>query len=211
MADLTLYTNPLSRGRMAHWMLEEVGQPYEARVLDFSKGEHRSAEYLAINPMGKIPTLLHGKTIITETAAICTYLADAFPGANLAPALDDPKRADYYRWLFFGAGCLEAAIIDRATERPDPAMPGALGYGSYERMMKTLVAALGDGPWFLGEKFSTVDVYLGSQIGWGMMMGTITDEPTLAAHAARCAERPAWKRTNAQCKAQAAELKAGEG
>jgi glutathione S-transferase len=131
MAELTFFHNPISRGRIAHWMLEEVGVPYETNLLRFDRGEHKTPQYLAINPMGKIPTIKHRDTVITEAAAICAYLADAFPASQLAPPVDSPQRGTYYRWLFFGAGCIEPALVDHLFKRPPPDRPGALGYGSY--------------------------------------------------------------------------------
>lgn len=126
MSDtIKFYHNPMSRGRIVHWMLEEVGAKYEVQVLDFSKKEHKSPAYLAINPMGKVPAIVHKNTVITETAAICAYLADAFPKAALAPRLDDPSRGTYYRWLFFGTACFEAAIIDKMMARPAGERQGA--------------------------------------------------------------------------------------
>ena len=117
MERVTFYHNPMSRGRIAHWMLEESGAPYDVKILSFEKGEHKAPEYLAINPMGKVPAIVHRGTVVTEAAAICAYLADAFPQNDLAPALDDPARGTYYRWLFFGAGCIEPALVDRLFAR----------------------------------------------------------------------------------------------
>jgi glutathione S-transferase len=127
---IAFYHNPQSRGRIVHWMLEEVNAPYEIKVVDFDKKEHKSPAFLAINPMGKIPAIVHRNTVVTECAAICAYLADAFPSAGLAPALDDPQRGTYLRWLFFGAGCVEPAIIDHMFSRPPPSRPTAMGYGN---------------------------------------------------------------------------------
>jgi glutathione S-transferase len=127
---IAFYHNPQSRGRIVHWMLEEVNAPYEIKVVDFDKKEHKSPASLAINPMGKIPAIVHRNTVVTECAAICAYLADAFRSAGLAPALDDPQRGTYLRWLFFGAGCVEPAIIDHMFSRPPPSRPTAMGYGN---------------------------------------------------------------------------------
>ena len=132
MSDrVTFFHNPMSRGRIVHWMLEECGAPYDVKVLDFEKREHKTPEYLAINPMGKIPAIVHRGTVVTEAAAICAYLADAFPQAGLAPSTSDPARGTYYRWMFFGAGCLEPALVDKLSARP-PAQEGASGYGTYD-------------------------------------------------------------------------------
>jgi glutathione S-transferase len=197
MADkLVFYHNPMSRGRIVHWMLEEVGASYETKVLDLAKGEHKTPEYLAVNPMGKIPAIVHGDTVVTETAAICAYLADAFPSAKLAPALGDHARGTYYRWLFFGAGCFEPAIVDRLTARPPVERESTLSYGNYETTLGTLETALAPGPWILGERFSAVDVFVGSQIGWGLFTKSLEPRPAFQKYLERCAQRPAYKRAN---------------
>jgi len=195
MADnLVFYTNPMSRGRIVHWMLEEVGAPYRMELLSFDKNEHKTPAYLAINPMGKVPTIVHRGVVVSEAAAICTYLADAFPKAELAPALDDPARGTYLRWMFFGAGCVEPAIMDRMLERPTPSRPMALGYGSYDATLNALEKAVSPGPFVLGERFSAVDVYLASQIGWGMGTKALETRPAFERYSARCTDRPAFKR-----------------
>jgi glutathione S-transferase len=199
MADtVTFYHNPQSRGRIVHWMLEEAGAPYQIKVVNFEKMEHKSKEFLAINPMGKIPAIVHRGTVITESAAICTYLADAFPAAGLAPAIDDPQRGTYVRWLFFGAGCVEPAILDHMFSRPAPSRPAALGYGNYADTVNTLEQALAPGPFVLGDSFSAADVYLGSAIGWGLMMKALEPRPAFDAYLGRLAARPAYKRFTAQ-------------
>lgn len=192
--EITFYHNPMSRGRIVHWMLEELGEPYETKILSFEKGEHKTPEFLAINPMGKLPTIVHRGTVITEAAAICTYLADAFPRAGLAPALDDPARGTYLRWLFFGAGCVEPALIDRMFSRPRVERESALGYGSYESMLAGLERAMTPGPFILGAKFSAADVYMGSQIGWGTMVKALEPRPVLQAYFERLSARPAYQR-----------------
>ena len=142
--------------------------------------------------MGKIPAIVHRGTVVTETAAICAYLADAFPGKGLAPALDDPARGTYFRWLFFGAGCIEPALVDRMFERPPVPREGTLGYGSYERTLNALEKAVTPGPFILGSRFSAADVYVGSLIGWGMMVKSLEPRPVFQAsssaarHAPRC-------------------------
>lgn len=198
MADIVFFHNPQSRGRIAHWMLEEVGVPYKTELLRFDRGEHKKPQFLAINPMGKIPTIKHGDVVVTEAAAICAYLADAFPAANLAPATTSPERGTYYRWLFFGAGCVEPALVDRLFQRPQVERPGALGYGSYDDTLQALEKAVSNGKWILGERFSAADVYVGSQIGWGMMIKAIEPRPAFQEYLARCGERPAFKRMVAQ-------------
>ncbi len=194
MSDaITFYHNPMSRGRIVHWMLEEVGAPYETKVLSFDKGEHKTPAFLALNPMGKIPTIVHRGVVVTEAGAICAYLADAFPKAGLAPAVDDPARGTYFRWLFFGAGCVEPALIDKMFARPQVDRPGALGYGSYEATLDALEKAIAPG-WILGARFSAADVYVGSQINWGLMTKALEPRPAFQPYVARCAERPAFQR-----------------
>lgn len=197
MSTLTLYTNPMSRGRIARWMLEEVGQPYQIELLDY-KGAMKAPDYLAINPMGKVPALRHGDAIVTETSAICAYLADAFPEAGLAPPLRDKRRAAYFRWLFFTAGPYEAAVTNKALGfevPPDRAM--STGYGSYVMVMDALERAVGPSEFILGEQFSAADVYVGSQIGFGLMFGTIEKRPAFEAYVQRLMARPAAQRAAA--------------
>jgi glutathione S-transferase len=189
------YHNPLSRGGIVHWMLEEAGAPYEIKILDFEKRDQKSPEYLAINPMGKVPAISHRGVDVTEAAAICAYIADAFPKAGLAPALDDAARGTYYRWLFFAAGCVEPAVIDKVFSRPPVERTGAIGYGTYEDTMNALETALAPGPFILGERFSAADVYVGAQIAWGLRFKTIEPRPAFEAYAARCTARPAFVRT----------------
>lgn len=207
--SIVFYHNPMSRGRIAHWMLEEVGEPYHVELVSFDKGAHKKPAFLAINPMGKIPAIVHRGTVITEAAAICTYLADAFPKAQLAPALDDPARGTYLRWLFFSAGCVEPAVTDKMFSRPQVDRPGALGYGNYDDVLNTLEKAITPGPFILGERFSAADVYAGSQIGWGMMTRSIEPRAAFQSYLARCSERPAFKRFTEQDNRLAEEIKRG--
>ncbi len=196
--EIVFYTHPQSRGRIVRWMLEEVGQPYRTEVLGYGE-DMKSPAYLAINPMGKVPAIVHRGVVVTEAAAICGYLADAFPQAGLAPAQDDPLRGSYFRWLFFAAGPVEAAVSAKAfglLAPPDKA--GMVGYGSFERMADTLEkAAAGAAPWLLGERFSAADVCLGSQVLWGTMFKTLPERPAFAEYAARLRARPAWQRASA--------------
>lgn len=196
--EIVFYTNPQSRGRIVRWMLEEVGQPYRTEVLSFGEGM-KSPEYLAINPMGKVPAIVHRGTVVTEGAAICSYLADAFPAAGLAPALDDPRRGDYFRWLFFAAGPVEAAVSAKALgllAPPDKA--GTVGYGSFEQTVDTLErAAAGASPWLLGEQFSAADVYVGSQVLWGTLFKTLPVRDAFSAYGKRLQSREAWQRATA--------------
>jgi len=206
--EIVFYYAPMSRGRIVHWMLEEIGAPYRVELISFDKGEHKRPEYLAINPMGKVPAIVHRGTVVTETAAICTYLADAFPQAQLAPATSDPARGTYLRWLFFAASCVEYALVDRMFSRPLPDRPGVLGYGSYESVVNALDIALSPGPWILGERFSAADVYVGSQIGWGTMMKGFEPRPRFQEYVARCMARPAYRRFLQQNEQFAAQLQA---
>lgn len=191
---LTLYTNPMSRGRIARWMLEEVGASYETRVLDYGTSM-KDAAYLALNPMGKVPALVHGETVVTEAAAICAYLADAFPAAGLAPATDDPARGTYYRWLFFAAGPYEAAFGDRALGVFVPQEKRSMvGYGCLDDVVAALEGLLAKGPYVLGERFSAADVYIGSQIGFGLQFGMIEPRAAFTDYWQRLAPRPARRR-----------------
>lgn len=196
MSQLTLYTNPQSRGRIAHWMLEELGQPYDTVWLDFGPAM-RTPEYLALNPMGKVPVLKHGEVVVTEAPALCAYLADAFPQAQLAPPAGSPARAAYYRWLFFTAGPLEMATTARALSWDVPeGKSGMVGFGSYRRTLDAVETALQQGPYVCGEQFTAADVYLGSALIWGMMFGSIEKRPLFEAYAARLSARPAAIRAN---------------
>ncbi|MBP1806065.1 glutathione S-transferase family protein [Rubellimicrobium aerolatum] len=187
---LTLYTNPMSRGRMARWMLEEVGEPYEARLLDYGP-PMKAAEYRALNPMGKVPTLVHDGAVVTEVAAILSHLAEAFPRAGLMPE----DRAGFWRWMFFGAGPVEAAVTNKALDVVvPPERRGFVGYGSLETVVAALAGHLTERTYFCDERFTVVDVYVGSQIGWGMQFGTIPAEPALAAYWDRIKGRPALVR-----------------
>ena len=193
--SLTLYTNPMSRGRIARWMLEEVGCSYDTVLLDYGT-TMKGADYLAVNPMGKVPAIKHGDTVVTEAAAICAYLADAFPDAGLAPPPGNAKRGPYYRWLFFGAGPVEAAVTAKSLGLLAPAERAAnAGYGTFDDVLNALeTAASSASPYLCGEQFTAADVYLGAQIGWGMMFGTIEKRPAFEDYYARIAERPAAKR-----------------
>jgi glutathione S-transferase len=197
VSTLTLYTNPMSRGRIARWMLEEVGQPYEVEILDY-KGAMKTPDYLAINPMGKVPALRHGDAIVTETSAICAYLADAFPEAGLAPPLRDPKRAAYFRWLFFTAGPYEAAVTNKALgfEMP-PERAMSTGYGSFAAVMDTLDHAVSQTEFILGDRFSAADLYVGAQLAFGLMFGSIEKRPAFETYVQRLTARPAAKRAAA--------------
>ena len=196
MAALTFYTNPMSRGQIARWMLEEVGQPYEQVLLEYGT-TMKAPDYLAVNPMGKVPAIKHGDVVVTEAAAICAYLADAFPDAGLAPPAGE--RGAYYRWLFFAAGPVETAVTANSLGTLAPAeKSGMVGYGSFEATIDGLASAIPTGDaWIAGPDFSAADVYVGSQVDWGLMFKSIPTRPEFEAYAARLRERPAYKRAKA--------------
>jgi glutathione S-transferase len=194
-SGLTLYTNPMSRGRIARWMLEETGAAYDVRYLNYGP-EMKSADYLAINPMGKVPAIVHGDAVVTECSAICAYLADAFPEAGLAPELS--KRADYYRWLFFCAGPMEAAAVNKAMDFAPPAdKEGMLGYGNYDLALNALEKMLPSAGFLCGQQFTAADVYVGANIGWGLDFGTIEKRPIFEDYARRARDRDAYRRAMA--------------
>jgi glutathione S-transferase len=197
--EITFYHNPQSRSQMVHWMLEEAGAPYKVAPVDFAKNEHKAPTFLKLNPMGKLPTIVHRGAVVTETAAIIAYLADVFPKAGLAPALDDPRRGAYYRWLFFGAGCFEPALLDTMMKRPPVERKSAVGWGSYEDVLSTLNTALATGPYLLGDTFTAADVYIGSEINFAMMFGGpgVKGEKVFDDYVARLTARPAYKRSMA--------------
>ncbi|GAA0642993.1 glutathione S-transferase family protein [Sphingomonas ursincola] len=195
MSELIFYTNPMSRGQIARWMLEELGAPYEQRIVQYGP-EMKGPDYRAINPMGKVPAIVHDGKVITECAAICAYLAEAFPEAGLAPTAEE--RADYYRWMFFGAGPLEQAIINHAMKWESPEDKQAmLGYGSYELAVETLAGWLADRDYVCGDRFTAADVYVGAQVDWGQAFGTLPPHPVFAAYAERLRARPAYQRGKA--------------
>ena len=196
MADeIVFYTNPMSRGRIARWMLEEVGQPYRTEIIEYTN--NKSPEYLAINPMGKVPALTHSGVVVTECAAICAYLADAFPEAGLAPPPGDPARGPYYRWLFFAAGPVEAATTNKSLGFVVP--PGRemmAGYGSHETVLKVMEQAVSGAEYLAGNRFSAADVYFGSQIAFGLQFGSMEKRPAFVGYVDRITSRPAYKRAS---------------
>lgn len=205
--EIVFYHNPMSRARMVHWMLEEVGAPYRIELVDLQKAEQKKPAFLAVNPMGKLPAIMHRGTVVTETGAICAYLADAFPAAELAPRWDEHIRGTYLRWMFFGAGCVDSALIDRMLARPTPERTSALGYGRYEDLIATLETAITPGPYILHQRFSAADVYIGSQIGFGMMTKTLEPRPSFQSYLGRLAQRPAYKRFEEQSEKLVARMK----
>ncbi len=194
--ELIFYTHPMSRGRIARWMLEEVGQPYRTELLDYGT-TMKAPAYLAINPMGKVPAIRHRDTVVTETAAICAYLADVFPEARLAPPSGDRLRGPYYRWLFFAHGPLEAAVSNKAMGFVVPEeREKTIGYGRLEQVIGALEAAVSRGEYLVGNGFTAADVYVGSHIGFGMEFGTIEKRPAFEEYWQRLSTRPAALRAN---------------
>lgn len=208
MADqLILYTNPMSRGRIARWMIEETGAPYETVLLGYGE-TMKVADYLAINPMGKVPAICHGDRVVTECAAICAYLAEAYPDADLAPT--QAECADYFRWMFFAAGPVEAAITNRSLKvEPTDEQKRMVGYGDYDRVVDVLEAAVSAHPYIAGDRFTAADVYVGSHVIWGTQFGTLPKRDAFAAYAARLSDRAAYKAASA--KDDAATPKDGAG
>lgn len=201
MAALTLYHASPSRSSIVLWMLEELGEPYDINLLKLSDGDNLKPDYLAINPMGKVPALIHKNTTITEVAAICTYLADEFPDKKLNVPVGTPQRGVYLKWLFFGPGCIEPAVIDRAAPRKEEARRGMLGYGDFDTTMNVVAKAVETGPWLMGEQFTAADVVIGANIRWGTIFKLIPERREFTDYSARIAARPAAQRAEAKDKA----------
>lgn len=197
MTDLVFYTNPMSRGRIIRWMLEEIGQPYDTRILSWEAGETKGAEFLAINPMGKVPAIVHDGVVVTECAAICAYLADVFPDAGLAPPAHSRLRGPYYRWLFFGAGPIEQAVAATFLNlEPTAEQRASLGFGSMADVLATVEGALDGRAHLVGDSFTAADLYLASHLSWGMNFGTIEKRPAFETYVERHLNRPAAKRAD---------------
>jgi len=193
--ELVFYTNPMSRGRIARWILEETGAPYRTEIMTYG-GTMKGADYLSVNPMGKVPAIRHNGTIVTECAAICAYLADSFPEKELAPRPEE--RGSYYRWMFFAAGPLESAVTNRTLGFVTPADKARMaGYGSFDDVMDTLEKAVTEKPYIAGDRFTAADVYVGSHIGWGLNFGTMEQRPAFADYFGRVTGREAFKRATA--------------
>lgn len=204
--SIIFYTNPMSRGAIARWMLEETGKPYEEVVLDFGPAM-KTPEYLAINPMGKVPAIVHNGRIVTEAAAICLYLADVFRDCGLFP--EDEEKADYYRWTLFAAGPLEHAVTGKALDWTVPGeRRGMVGFGSFDTAVHTLEKALSGRDHVCGPRFTAADVYVGSAVIWGLQFGTLPKLPALETYAARLFEREGYKRARARDAALIAEKQA---
>jgi len=197
MATLTLYHASPSRSSIVRWMLEETGEPYDLHLLKLSEGDQLKPDYLAVNPMGKVPALKHGDVVITEAAAICAYLADAFPQARLNIPIGDPHRGVYFKWLFFGPSCIEPAITDRAFPRAEQPRRGMLGYGDFDTVMDVVVKAVAKGPYLMGEQFTAADVVIGSGLRWGMMFNLLPKRAEFVDYVQRLEQRPALQRATA--------------
>ena len=200
MPELALYHASSSRSSIVLWMLEELGVLYDIKLLKLSEGDNMKPDYLAINPMGKVPALKDGDTIITEVAAICTYLADSFPEKKLNVPIGMPRRGVYLKWLFFGPSCMEPAVIDRAAPRKEEARRGMLGYGDFDTTMNVVAKAVEKGPWLMGDQFTAADVVIGSHIRWGMIFKMVPERKEFLDYAARIAARPAAQRAEAKDK-----------
>lgn len=204
--SVIFYTNPMSRGQIVRWALEEVGADYEQRIMGYGTSM-KGADYLAVNPMGKVPAIVHDGQVVTECAAICAYLAEAFPEAGLAPTA--AERAQYYRWLFFAAGPVEQAVVARSMGWEVPVeKQGMAGFGNFDLTISTLAAHLGSHDYVCGARFTAADIYVGSQVLWGLDFGSIPTRPELEAYAARLRERPAYQKAKAIDGALIAEAQA---
>ena len=195
--ELTLHHSPNTRSTGALILLEELGAPYKLHLLNMKAGEQRQPAYLAINPMGKVPAVTHGDALVTEQVAVFLYLADLFPQAGLAPAIGDPLRGPYLRWMAFYGSCFEPALIDKAQKR-EPAAPSMSPYSDYDTMLKTLTDQLGKGSYLLGERFSAADLLWGTALSWTVMFGLVPELPVIKAYMERVNTRPAVLRARAK-------------
>jgi len=202
--DLVFYTNPQSRGQIVRWMLEEIGARYRTEVMDYAS-TMKAEPYLSINPMGKVPAIVHNSRAVTECAAICAYLAEAYPQAGLAPTADE--RADYYRWLFFAAGPVEQAVTNNfAKFEPSPEQGRMFGYGNYQLAVDTLEKAVSAHDYIAGDRFTAADVYVGSTVGWGLAFGTLPKRDAFQTYFDRVSDRDGYRSAKAKDEALAAEL-----
>lgn len=193
-AALILYTHPMSAGRIVRWALEEICTPYRVVALD-PDTTMKAPDYLALNPMGKVPALRHGEVVVTECAAICAYLADAFPEAGLAPPIGHPDRGAWYRWLFFAAGPLDTATCLAAMGIDTPRhLESVAAWGSLERVVDVIADTLEHRTWFVSNRFSAVDIHLGTLLDWGIAFGPIAPRPVFEDYIGRLHDRPAWRR-----------------
>jgi glutathione S-transferase len=204
MPKLTLYHASPSRSAVTLWMLEETGAPYDLKLLNLAANEQAQPDYLAINPMGKVPALKTDNVIVTEVAAICAYLADEFPDKKLAPPIGDPRRGAYFRWLFMSPSVIEPAANDKLFPRKEPPRATAIGWRDLDTVLDIVAKAVAPGPYLLGEQFTAADVVVGSLLNWGTMFGFIPKRPEFTPYLARLNARPAAKRAADKDKALAA-------
>jgi glutathione S-transferase len=195
-AKIVLHHHPFSRAANVVWMLEELGQPYELKYVDIMSGEQRKPEFRNINPMGKLPTLVDGDTIVTESAAIGLYLADRYAYGKLAPSVDDPARGTYLRWSLFAPSVIEPGTMARAAKWEYRS--GQAGWGDYELMLDTIERAIGAGPWLLGDRFSMADIIFGGTVRYMLMVKSLDPRPAFVAYAERLGARPASKAAQAK-------------
>lgn len=200
MAELMFYTAVPSRGAVVRWMLEEIGEPYEIKLLRLSDGDQRKPDYLAINPMGKVPALKHGDTVITEVAAICAYLADEFPGVGLNVPVGNTRRGLYFQWLFYGPGVLEPAMTDRAFPRKEQPPATALGYRELDVVLDVVAKPLASNPYLMGSRFTAADIVLGSGLRFATTFKLIPERPLFSDYFSRLITRPAFRRAEAKDK-----------
>jgi glutathione S-transferase len=200
---ITFYHAPMSRSAGVHALLKELGAPYDLKIIDLRAGGTRRPDYLAVNPMGKVPAIVDGDALVTEQVAIYLYLADLFPAAGLAPAIGDPLRGPYLRWMVYYGSCFEPAVIDRALKR-DPAPQGMCPYGDYDTMLATLVGQLAKGPYMLGDRFTAADVLWGTSLAWITGFKLVPELPEIMAYISRIAGRPAIQAAKAEDAAAAA-------
>lgn len=204
MPNLTLYHAAPSRSSIALWMLEEVGTPYDIQQISIQNGDNLKPDYLAVNPLGKVPALKHGDAVITEVAAICTYLADEFPQAKLNVPVGTPARGVYLKWLFFGPSVFEPAMTDRAFPRKEAPSATAVGWREFDQVLDVMAKAVGQGPWLMGEQFTAADVVIGAGLRYGMMFKLVPERPEFVSYVARIGERPAAQRAEAKDQALSA-------
>lgn len=201
--SLVLYHHPYSRAATVVWMLEEIGQPYALRFVDILKGEQKSSDHLTLNRMGKVPVLVDGDAVVSETAAIGVYLADRYALGRLAPALDDPRRGAWLRWCFYAPSVIEPAAMAHSAKWE--ARPSSVGWGTFESVVETLEQALGDRPWLLGEDFTMADLIVGATLRYLIRFKMIPSSDTFAAYSERLEARPALQAANARNAAVMAE------
>lgn len=205
MSDLVLYHASPSRSSIVLWMLEEVGEPYDIKMLKLADTDQLKPDYLRLNPLGKVPTLVHKGVPITEVAAICTYLADEFPDRGLSVAAGTPQRGVYLKWLFLAPSVIEPAAMDKVFPRKEPPRATAIGYRDLDTVLDVVARAVEPGPFLMGRQFTAADVVVGSLLNWGMMFGFVPKRSEFEAYAGRLNARPAAQRAAAKDKAVAAQ------